>query len=419
MRARRRPFIIPGPRSLTSLATPFDKLDWLVGAYGSWEKGHGGEPFIAFGDLTQAAVNNTTSSIGEQTRTWAVFTQNDFHFTDRLSITLGARYTEERQSNSARLFTWKGGVFTCAPVTIPTTTPFAAPGNNPDACPDSRSTGSPSSEEASGTSYLASFNFQVTPETLVYIKTARGFRGGALQFRAPQFEPVKPEIATDYEIGFKSDFFDHRLRTNLAAYQTNYDNKQETIIIFINGATTTQLFNAASARIRGFEGEVTAVPVKGLSLYGTVTYLDGQYLHFPGAPTPEGQVFDASGLPFADPHWRYNLGGRYELDVGPGQLGGQLDWSWRAKTNLTPLNTDTLFPVALTRKLNDAVGLLNGRLDYHMPDNGVTVAVFATNLLNKHYQTEALFSGALGIGTAYTQEPRMFGISINKSFGSE
>jgi outer membrane receptor protein involved in Fe transport len=47
------------------------------------------------------------------------------------------------------------------------------------------------------------------------------------------------------------------------------------------------------------------------------------------------------------------------------------------------------------------------------------LALFATNLLDKHYQTEGLLSTALGIGTAYTQAPRMFGLSLTKTFGDE
>jgi iron complex outermembrane receptor protein len=117
---------------------------------------------------------------------------------------------------------------------------------------------------------LASFNFQITPNTLLYIKTARGFRGGAIQFRLPDQPPVKPETATDYEIGFKSDFFDHRLRTNLAAYRTNYANKQATEIITIGGLPTTILANAASAVINGFEAEATATPVRDWSVYGSL-----------------------------------------------------------------------------------------------------------------------------------------------------
>src|SRR5690606_138379 len=113
----------------------------------------------------------------------------------------------------------------------------------------------------SGTSYLASLNLQFTPDHLLYIRTARGFRGGALQGRDADAPAVAPETATDYEIGFKGDFFDKRLRTNVAVYQTNYTNKQEQrITLNSQGATTTILQNAAEARIRGAEIEVIAQP---------------------------------------------------------------------------------------------------------------------------------------------------------------
>src|SRR5690606_34027407 len=110
------------------------------------------------------------------------------------------------------------------------------------------------SAKFSGTSYLASLNFQMTPDHLLYFKTARGFRGGALQGRDADAPAVAPETATDYEIGFKGDFFDKRLRTNVAIYQTNYTNKQEQQITTNSvGAATTILRNAAEARIRGAE----------------------------------------------------------------------------------------------------------------------------------------------------------------------
>jgi iron complex outermembrane recepter protein len=405
----------------------FDRLNWLIGAFGSWEQGHGGEPFIALPDLSGGSVSTTTISNGEQTRTWAVFTQNDLKISDRVSLTLGARYTEERESNNSQQFTWQGGNFSCV-------SGSAAPGNNPNLCPTANQ-----DIRSHGLSYLASFNFQVTPDTLLYVKTSRGFRGGALQFRAPTLPGVKPEIATDYEAGIKSDFLEHRLRVNLAGYHTNYTNKQETIIEAVcgNGVqaspggacadgtaphSTTVLFNAASAHIDGFEGELTALPVKGLTLNSSLTYLHGVYDSFPNAVSADGTPANLTGVQFADPTWRFNIGGRYEHEVGPGIIGGQLDYNWRAKTNQNAITTSALFNMSapgLQDKLYAAVGLLNGRLDYTMPDKGLTVALFVTNLLDKHYQTVGLFQAALGIATADTQAPRMFGLNIVKSFGRE
>jgi len=410
----------------------FGRLDWLVGAFGSWEDGSGGEPNISFGDLTHGAVSTTTLSNDETTDTWAIFTQNDIHVSDRVFFTLGARYTNERETDKAQLFNWAdtggAGTYSCNGAGVPA-------GNNPGACPYVAQ-----AIESNGISYLASFNFQITPATLFYLKTSRGYRGGGLQFRAPALPGVKPEFATDYEAGLKSELFEHRLRINLAVYHTNYINKQEEIVENFCGSeplapapfvcspsllhSSTVLFNAANAHVDGAEGEFTAIPVRGWTINASLTYLRGVYDSYPSALNPDGVALSSlgetgNGQLFPDPQWRYNIGTRYEHEVGPGMLGGQLDWSWRAHQNATPLDISPTFSTSLQKSLYAAVGLLNGRVDYTLPNKGITVALFVTNLLDKHYQTLSLFSSALGIGTAQTQDPRMFGINFTKSFGSE
>ena len=109
---------------------------------------------------------------------------------------------------------------------------------------------------------------------------------------------------------------------------------------------------------------------------------------------------------------------RYEHEVGPGVLAAGLDWSWRAQPPLNAFNLDSRFPEALIKKYNPAIGLLSGRLEYNIPDKGLSVGLFATNLLNTTYQVESEFIGGLGLGTAITQEPRMFGVTIKKTFGT-
>jgi outer membrane receptor protein involved in Fe transport len=64
------------------------------------------------------------------------------------------------------------------------------------------------------------------------------------------------------------------------------------------------------------------------------------------------------------------------------------------------------------------VGLLNARVDYSLPDQGVTLAVFATNLANKHYAnigTSDLYY-SFGLLFATAQEPRMWGVQLTKEF---
>lgn len=397
-------------------------LDWLVGGFVSHEEADGGTPNAQVPRVLPNSVSVPSYIVEANADSWAFFTQNDVHFSDRVSMTFGARYTEER--NKLKALQWSFNPvtqrFVCTSPPASSAAPIPPPLNNPNFC----SVGG--SQQASGTSYLLSFNFQATPTTLFYLKTAKGFRGGALQSRAPQFPPVGPEFATDYELGFKGDFFDRRLRTNVAIYQTNYDNKQVTRLD-PGPPPTTILQNAATARIQGAEGEVNIRPLAGLSVYGSFTYLYGQYLDYPGAlnaatglPVLNGSgVNNAGGEPFNDPRWSYNLGARYDFDVGPGTLGMQLDWAWRGEGQVNAITFDPTISPALAAEFREARGLLNARVDYEMPDLDLTISLFATNLLDEHYQVAALGPSSFGYATGNTQEPRMWGVGIRKAFGDE
>jgi iron complex outermembrane receptor protein len=398
----------------------FDKhLTWLVGAFYSNDQANENERASAFEGLSGLDINYTSPAIRNDS--WAIFTQEDYKFNDIFSITGGVRYTEERLSQLAQdyIFFLPGSGSPIAGLISCLAGGNGLPALNPSACSVDQHL------QSSGTSYLASFNAQVTPDVLLYAKTAKGFRGGALQARAPQVAPAKPETDTDYEIGIKSDWFQHRLRVNLDAYDTEYSNKQETQIVDINGAQTTPIENAANARIQGVEGQFNAAPVSGLTLNATFDYLYGKYLHFPTALTPDNTLVNGEGVQFPIPDWTFDIGGRYEHPVGPGVMAFQADYSWHSDIPQTVLNVDPVLKMVAPGLVNSwyqSVGLVNARLEFNIPSHGLTMALFATNLLDKHYQNFAL--GFVGTSsdfgwTAQTQEPRMFGFQIRKSFGGE
>jgi len=238
------------------------------------------------------------------------------------------------------------------------------------------------------------------------------------------------------------EFFDRRVRLNVNYYHTEYKNKQETktTIDPLTLRNATFLANAATAKIDGLEVDFNVRASTEWSIYGSGSYLRGKYKSFKcavpifvpagnvnaacpntsTAPTQTNITINASGFGFINvPHWQYAIGTRYERQVGPGELGGQLDWTWRGKLGLNPLNANPSV-AALNAEWADSVGLLNGRIDYTLRDQGVTIALFATNLLNKKYQTTGIdLFGALGVAVGVTNEPRMWGLSIRKSFGSE
>jgi len=395
-----------------------DRFSWLVGGFVSDDRGDSNQTALVYPPALNAAgalgpYDSNFWSPSVKSSTWAFYTQNDVKFSDVFSVTFGARYTEERLKQTVGAY-------------LHQLTPGLA---RPFLCNAGPLQGSNQAQEEAcliaqrakfnGTSYLLSFNFQFTPDTLLYIKTARGFRGGALQVRAPSQPAAAPETATDYELGLKSEFLDRRLRANVAVFQTNYDNKQEQAIVqAANGSIFTPIINAASARIQGVEAEITATPMQGLTLHANVGVLNGRYLDYPGALTTWGAVVNGGGARFAAPRRTYDIGANYTTPIGPGELGLSASYSWRSRIPTTILNDDPGLPDALQKEWRQSVGLVNASVEYTLPDMGLTLTAFATNLANKHYQVQQQTFTAYGY-TGVTQEPRMWGVSVRKTFGKE
>ncbi|MET0372112.1 MAG: TonB-dependent receptor [Sphingobium sp.] len=409
-----------------------DRLNWLVGYYYSHEKGNQTEQSQSFpAILTTMAITDGSNIVNDS---WSIFSQNDFKIMDRLTVTLGGRYTKESKvlDSRSRTLSQVTGMIACS-----TGVAGTYPASNPDACLTHQSA------KFSGWSWLASLNWQATDDLLVYLKSARGFRGGTFQVRFPTLAPAGPETATDIEAGLKGDFFDGRLRTNIAAFVTDYKNKQEAITVLSpTGAAASIIQNAASARLKGVEAEVTFRPMTGLTIGGTLTYFEGRYRSFKsalpiqGCPTATPTCgTDASGERLGNPPWSYSISARYETDLGGGTLGFGADWSYTSAARPSARLTDPNIPLSVLETLISActggssgsncsngradLGLLNGRIDYRLPDDRTTIAIFATNLLNKAYQFAGTAAPSIGgVQVGVTGEPRMWGLQLRHDFGA-
>ena len=71
-------------------------------------------------------------------------------------------------------------------------------------------------------------------------------------------------------------------------------------------------------------------------------------------------------------------------------------------------------------EMREARTLVNARADYALPDMGLTVSVWATNLFDEEYQIPNIdLTANFGLLGGITQEPRMYGLTIRKTFGAE
>ncbi|MDE0366765.1 MAG: hypothetical protein OXP09_14455 [Gammaproteobacteria bacterium] len=60
---------------------------------------------------------------------------------------------------------------------------------------------------------------------------------------------------------------------------------------------------------------------------------------------------------------------------------------------------------------------MNARIDYDLPQWGVNIALWSTNLNNKEYQRMGVNqTNMLNVQTGITNEPRMWGATLTKRF---
>ena len=112
---------------------------------------------------------------------------------------------------------------------------------------------------------------------------AGGFIGAQATTTSAQFE-IEPEDAETFEIGAKLALLDRRLRFNIAAYRTDFTNLQVSSFDAVSNSFITT--NAGKARSQGVEADFIWQVADGVSLNGSLAYLDAKFIDFPGAPCP-------------------------------------------------------------------------------------------------------------------------------------
>jgi iron complex outermembrane recepter protein len=385
-----------------------EKLTWVVGGYYSYERGQ---------DLTPGAVAQPPGaspvSIADglsRSTSKAVFGQASYKITGSLTATLGARYTQEiRKFRNRNRNNANACLLPLALLNDPNGPILTRIDGSVGPC------GANLEAKFDDPSWLASLDYQMTPDVLVYGKVARGFRGGGHQGRAntptivSSFEPFRPETVTEYEAGLKSQFMDRRVTLNLAAFYDNYQDVQRTVLL-INpqGFAYSLTSNAATARLYGLEAESAWRLTDALTVSGSLGYLNAKYKAFQDAA-----LGDRSGEQWPAPKWNYSITVRYAQPTGFGQADATLQWAGRSTYNLQPQG------LLRDQNTQHAYGLLNGTTSLRFDAANIEVGLFGRNLLNKKYYVGGTTVESLGFNALITGEPRTFGLQVTKKFGGE
>jgi iron complex outermembrane receptor protein len=314
----------------------------------------------------------------QKTYSFGAYLSGNYMLTDQLRLNLGGRYTYEFKD-----FVYRNGFNQVGGGYWPD-----APGFD---------------NEAAGTQGWSQFTPRIALDyspregVLTYVSWSQGFKSGGFNGRGNSTEtigPYDPELVNTYELGLKSEWFDRKLRFNLAGFLTDYSDKQEEVIRRNpeTGATITTVTNAASVRYWGMEMEIAAVPAKGLTLSGTAAYLNARYRNF------IYDNFDVSDTvrPRNAPPWQLSGTIQYETKVGEVGLDALVTYRW----------TDSYFfhmgprfdgggPSPLIndpRGRIDAYGLLDAQIGatFTLGKTDIRASVYGRNLTDERfYQTFA------------------------------
>jgi iron complex outermembrane receptor protein len=321
---------------------------------------------------------------------YAAFGEGNFHVTDKVTLIAGARETHERVDfHTAGLFLFDNN--------------FAAA----------------DSTTANNLSWRLGARWEIDPQNMTYATASRGFKGPAYNGNTTSGDPqkVRPEVATSYEIGWKSEFGDKRIRTNLALFLTNLKDFQSQGYITPAGALTGEQFltNAGEVRSQGVEFELQSSPAKNLAVNLNAAYIDAYYVNYSNAPCYTNQAGGCVGGNYQNltgqrtpntPKLAFNTDAHYDFILpGPFNAFVRADYVWRSKVQWDGTND----PLGV----EGSVGLLGAGAGIASKDNHYTVTAYGRNLTNK-FHTAGIQFGVSGTAQAelLPDFQRMWGVEF-------
>lgn len=266
-------------------------------------------------------------------------------------------------------------------------------------------------EDFDSLSFRLSADQRIGEDLLLYASYNRGFKGGLFNLANYPISNGRalPEKLDSYEVGFKSDLFDRRLRLNGSAYYYNYQDLQQ---VFVQGPSVVTL-NARSAHLKGLELEGQMALADGLQVHAGLSWMpQAQYITFTGAPittpvagggntTVVGSVA-GNRMPRSS-RIQTNLGIDYTVLTRVGRLAFNLTQNYLSRFYWVPDNRISQAPYQL---FNAQAKLTFAR--------GLAVALWGKNIGAKEYQVfgTSTDNGDTGIPGA----PRTYGATVSYTF---
>ncbi|MDR6533531.1 iron complex outermembrane receptor protein [Caulobacter rhizosphaerae] len=255
---------------------------------------------------------------------------------------------------------------------------------------------------------LVSVAYELTPEVNLYGRWSTGYKAGGANSRSLTYRAFDPEKVKMFEVGTKTEFWDHRVRLNVAAFTGDIKDAQVdfNVIIVGNNRGTLETTNAASGKTKGVELDFALLPMEGLTLSGAYAYTDVKLSKaFNPFTNAQSTIY---------PLYSPRNAGSVAVDYVHPALGATF------KAHLDANFADSQFTSTTDPTRSDKSFTVNGRLalaDIRLGDGApdLQLSVWSRNLTNESYAFLRNTNAALGRYAIYN-EPRTFGVEANVKF---
>ncbi|MEQ9568196.1 MAG: TonB-dependent receptor [Pseudomonadales bacterium] len=375
-----------------------DNMYWIGGLYFFHEDSDRSAVVDIFPGLVAGLGIPTLSPGYQETQelsvdNMALYGQTSYNLTDDLALTLGLRYTYEEKEFDYATLNYQGSLLLGTPQYI------VAPAN--------------AKESWDNLSPRIGVDYQTTGGNLLYAVYSRGFKSGAFNGRANSLSgvtnAVDPEVVDAFEVGYKSDWADGRLRVNGAVFYNDYAEIHTQSNVAIpggGGAFEVFLVNASKAKIYGLEVEVLASLTDNLFFAGSGGYQNSEISEIDPATSATTGIQEGFVLS-KTPEWNYSASLTYIQPVESGDISFKVDYSWQDEVYHRAANTpDTL---------EDAYGLVGARISYANANQGYEVSLFGTNLTDEPTYRQLFEAGGTTL-LGYPNRGVSYGINLRKDF---
>ncbi len=342
---------------------------------------------------------NFTNVQGFSTNNISGYLHLNFKLTDAWSISAGWRYSDQYQTEKYSHNSTAPGYSIILP--------------------------GPVVQQGSRGDWSGSINFQATPTIFLYAEAASGFTLPGFNARIETIgqleEPVPGQKAINYEIGAKTDWFDHRLRVNGSLFYEDYESylnlelaSQCSAATSLNpgkpyflaggncpagtdlagtpGLSPWFFYTGIPAYMPGAELQVYAEPIDRLLLN-----LEGGWIKFHDKITNPAQPGYIDPSVRLQPEWNASGGVQYGiLFRNGGTLTPRLDWRYQGYLTNGPQNIEQIRPNFIV----PGYSLFNASLTYAPDGDKWDVAFQALNVFNKFYWQELGAASSLVVSGA-------------------